>query len=173
MREAWAAGAARDPLTGALVADLVRGLPGDMLTKVDRMSMCHALEVRVPFLDHRLVEYALSLPASVKLEGTNTKAILKSAFHDLLPEDVLHRPKHGFDIPMGHWLKHELRPWAEELFSRENVTRRGWFDPDYIQRIWQEHLTNKREHNLTLWILMVFELWQRVHLEGESVALPA
>ena len=173
LREAWAAGAVRDPTTGALVADLVRGLPGDMLTKVDRMSMCHALEVRVPFLDYRLVEYALSLPASVKLEGTNTKAILKSAFRDLLPPDVLHRPKHGFDIPMGHWLKHELRPWAEELFSRENVARRGWFNPDYVQRIWHEHLTNRREHNLTLWILLVFELWQRVHLEGEALSLPS
>ncbi|MBE7561002.1 asparagine synthase (glutamine-hydrolyzing) [bacterium] len=164
LRQAWTAGARRDPLTAALVADLVRGLPGDMLTKVDRMSMRHNLEVRVPFLDHRLVEYALSLPAEFKLDGRNTKAILKSAFRDLLPDDLLRRPKHGFDIPMGHWLKHELRDLAEEMFSRKAVESRGWFNPDYVQRIWREHLSNKREHNLTLWILMVFEMWQRTHL---------
>ncbi len=165
LRDAWHVGARRDPLTGALTADLVRGLPGDMLTKVDRMAMRHNLEVRVPFLDSRLVEYALSLPASCKLDGTNTKAILKSAFRDRLPDDVLHRKKHGFDIPMGHWLKHELRDMAEEMFSRKSVESRGWFNAKYVRRIWREHLTNQREHNLTLWILVVFEMWQRTHLE--------
>jgi asparagine synthase (glutamine-hydrolysing) len=159
LREAFAAGAVRDPLSGALTGDLVRGLPGDMLTKVDRMSMCHSLEVRVPFLDHRLVEDALSIPASRKLQGKTTKAILKAAFKDRLPESVAKRKKHGFDIPMGHWLKNDLRPMAEEIFSESNVKRMGCFNPSYVQRIWKEHLTNKREHNLTLWILMVYHFW--------------
>lgn len=169
LAEAWRAGARRDPLTGALTADLVRGLPGDMLTKVDRMAMRHGLEVRVPFLAPRLVEYALGLPADRKLSGTTTKAILRSAFREHLPEAVLRRPKHGFDIPMGHWLKHQLRPWAEEVFSRGRVAARGWFNPDFVERIWQEHLADRREHNLTLWILLVFELWQQTHLEGRSL----
>jgi asparagine synthase (glutamine-hydrolysing) len=155
-----------DELSRMLWVDLRHGLPADMLTKVDRMSMLHSLEVRVPFLDHKLVEWAFSLPGNVKLNGTTTKWILKEAFKDMLPDDILHKRKHGFDVPVGEWFKHELRDVIGDVCSTETVTKRGLFNPHAVQSLLNDHTTGKRDYNNQLWILLSLELWQREYVDS-------
>lgn len=157
-----------DTLSRMLWVDIRHGLPDDMLTKVDRMSMLHSLEVRVPFLDHSLVEFAFSLPGSVKLRGKETKWILKETFKDLLPAEILYRRKHGFDVPVGEWFKKELREVIEDVCSEGTVNRRGLFDPRQVQRLIKDHQDGKRDYNNQLWILLSLELWQRYYLDSPS-----
>ncbi len=160
-----------DDLTRMLWVDLRHNLPADMLTKVDRMSMLHSLEVRVPFLDHKLVEYAFSLPGDYKLHGKTTKWILKEAFRDLLPAEIIDRRKHGFDVPVGEWFKNELREVIEDVCSSETTTRRGLFDPQRVHQVLKDHQDGKRDYNNQLWIFLSLELWQRRYLD--SPQLPA
>lgn len=154
-----------DTLTRMLWVDLRHNLPADMLTKVDRMSMLHALEVRVPFLDHTFVEQAFSLPGHVKLHGKRTKWILKETFRDLLPPDIIDRRKHGFDVPVGEWFRHELREQIEDVTSTQVVSERGLFNPDAVQSLVRDHREGKRDYNNQLWILLSLELWQREYLD--------
>lgn len=154
-----------DELTRMLWVDLRHGLPADMLTKVDRMSMLHSLEVRVPFLDHKLVEWAFALPDNVKLKGNTTKWILKEAFKDILPADILHKRKHGFDVPVGEWFKNELRDVIEDVCSTQTINKRGLFNPQAVQKILKDHTTGKRDYNNQLWILLSLELWQREYVD--------
>lgn len=155
-----------DDLNRMLWVDLRQNLPDDMLTKVDRMSMLHSLESRVPFLDHELVEFAFRLPGSVKLRGKTTKWILKKAFADRLPASILHRRKHGFDVPVGEWFKHELRDVIEDVCSDETVRRRGLFEPAAIKRLAGDHFAGRRDYNNQLWILLSLERWQRQFLDA-------
>lgn len=155
-----------DELSRMLWVDLRHGLPADMLTKVDRMSMLHSLEVRVPFLDHKLIEWAFSLPGKVKLNGTTTKWILKEAFKDMLPADILHKRKHGFDVPVGEWFKHELRDVIGDVCSKETITKRALFNPEAVQSLLNDHTTGKRDYNNQLWILLSLELWQREYVDS-------
>lgn len=152
-------------LTRMLWVDLRHNLPDDMLAKVDRMSMLHSIEVRVPFLDHTLVEYAFSLPDEVKLRGKTTKWILKEAFRDRLPGDLLTRPKHGFDVPVGEWFRHELRDALEDACSSERLNQRGLFDEKTVRAIINDHLDGRRDYNNQLWILLSLERWQRQFLD--------
>lgn len=154
-----------DELSRMLWVDLRHGLPADMLTKVDRMSMLHSLEVRVPFLDHKLVEWAFSLPGNLKLNGTTTKWILKEAFKDMLPDDILHKRKHGFDVPVGEWFKHELRDVIEDVCSAQTVNKRRLFQTQAVQSLLQDHVSGKRDYNNQLWILLSLELWQREYMD--------
>jgi len=162
-----------DDLTRMLWVDLRHGLPADMLTKVDRMSMLHSLEVRVPFLDHALVEYAFSLPGEVKLRGKTTKWILKEAFKDILPMEILNRRKHGFDVPVGEWFKNELRDLIEDACSETVANRRGLFDPRQVRRVIMDHQDGKRDYNNQLWILLSLELWQRQYLDRPPGDVPS
>ncbi|MGI6454469.1 MAG: asparagine synthase (glutamine-hydrolyzing) [bacterium] len=161
-----------DDLTRMLWVDLRHNLPADMLMKVDRMSMLHSLEVRVPFLDHQLVEYAFRLPGSVKLRGKTGKWILKEAAKGLLPDEILHRRKHGFDIPIGEWFKRELRDVIEDICSPETAKRRGLFHPRRLQQILTDHQNGKRDYNNHLWILLSLELWQRQFLDAPAGSVP-
>ena len=160
-----------DTLTRMLWVDLRHGLPDDMLTKVDRMSMLHSLEVRVPFLDHSLVEFAFSLPDSVKLRGKDTKWILKETFKDLLPDEIVYRRKHGFDVPVGEWFKNELRDVIEDVCSEATTNHRGLFDPRQVRQVLKDHQDGKRDYNNQLWILLSLELWQRYYLDSPSSGL--
>ncbi len=162
-----------DELTRMLWVDLRHGLPADMLMKVDRMSMLHSLEVRVPFLDHTLIEYAFSLPSFVKLHGKTTKWILKETFKDLLPIEILKRRKHGFDVPVGEWFRKELREEIEDVCSESNTNRRGLFDPRQVHRVMKHHLEGKRDYNNQLWILFSLELWQRNYLDRPPGSIPS
>ncbi len=154
-----------DVLNKMLWTDLRHNLPDDMLTKVDRMSMLHSLEVRVPFLDHKLVEYAFSLPGSVKLRDKTTKWLLKEAFTGRLPDSILHRRKHGFDVPVGEWFKHELRDVIEDACSEGALKKRGLFDPASVRGLIDDHCSGKRDLNNQLWILLSLERWQRQYLD--------
>ncbi len=140
-------------------------LAEDILTKVDRASMAVSLEVRAPFLDHRLAEYAASLPAHYKLKGRKTKYVLKRAVEDLLPSFVTRRGKKGFGVPVAEWLKVKLRPLARDLLSPARVKRAGVFNPDYITRLQDEHERGTANHRKTLWTLLMFELWHESFIE--------
>ena len=140
-------------------------LAEDILTKVDRASMAVSLEVRAPFLDPRVAEYAASLPLSYKLRGRTSKYILKRAVADLLPRFVTRRGKKGFGVPVAEWLKGQLRPLARDLLSEERIRRGGLFDPLYVSRLQDEHEQGKANHRKLLWTLLMFELWHESFIE--------
>ena len=140
-------------------------LAEDILTKVDRASMAVSLEVRAPFLDPRVAEFAASLPASYKLHGGKTKYILKRAVSDLLPPFVARRGKKGFGVPVAKWLKENLRPLARDLLSPERVRRAGVFNSDYVTRLQDEHERGVANHRKLLWTLLMFELWHESFVE--------
>ena len=140
-------------------------LAEDILTKVDRASMAVSLEVRAPFLDPRVAEFAASLPASYKLRGRKTKYILKRAVRDYLPPFVTRRGKKGFGVPVAEWLKENLRPLARDLLSPERVRRAGVFNPEYVTRLQDEHERGVANHRKLLWTLLMFELWHESFIE--------
>jgi asparagine synthase (glutamine-hydrolysing) len=140
-------------------------LAEDILTKVDRASMAVSLEVRAPFLDPRVAEYAASLPCNYKLRRLKTKYILKKAVHDMLPSFVTRRGKKGFGVPVAEWLKFNLRPLARDLLSPERVRRAGVFNPEYVARLQDEHERGVANHRKLLWTLLMFELWHESFVE--------
>ncbi len=140
-------------------------LAEDILTKVDRASMAVSLEVRAPFLDPRVAEFAASLPSNYKLRGRKTKYILKKAVRELLPPFVTRRGKKGFGVPVAEWLKEKLRPLARDLLSPERVRRAGVFNPTYIARLQDEHERGVANHRKLLWTLLMFELWHESFVE--------
>jgi asparagine synthase (glutamine-hydrolysing) len=140
-------------------------LAEDILTKVDRASMAVSLEVRAPFLDPRVAEYAASLPRNYKLRGRKSKYILKRAVEDLLPPFVARRGKKGFGIPVAEWLKKKLNPLTRDLLSAERVRRAGVFDPQYVTRLLDEHERGLANHRKPLWTLLMFELWHESFIE--------
>lgn len=154
-----------DPVTRMQSVDTRLYLAEDILTKVDRASMAVSLEVRAPFLDPRVAEFAASLPANYKLRGHKTKYILKKAVHELLPPFVTKRGKKGFGVPVAEWLKVKLRPLARDLLSPERVRRAGVFNPTYIARLQDEHERGVANHRKLLWTLLMFELWHESFIE--------
>jgi asparagine synthase (glutamine-hydrolysing) len=140
-------------------------LAEDILTKVDRASMAVSLEVRAPFLDPRVAEFAASLPSNYKLRGHKTKYILKKAVKEMLPSFVTRRSKKGFGVPVAEWLKSKLRPLARDLLSPERVRRAGVFNPDYVARLQGEHERGIANHRKLLWTLLMFELWHESFVE--------
>jgi asparagine synthase (glutamine-hydrolysing) len=140
-------------------------LAEDILTKVDRASMAVSLEVRAPFLDPRVAEFAASLPANYKLRGRKTKYILKRAIEDYLPPFVTRRSKKGFGVPVAEWLKGKLRPLARDLLSPERVRKAGVFDPEYVTTLQDEHERGVANHRKLLWTLLMFELWHESFIE--------
>jgi asparagine synthase (glutamine-hydrolysing) len=158
-----------DPLAQQQYVDMKTYLVDDILTKVDRMSMSTSLEVRVPLLDHRIVEFALGLPPHLKLQRGQTKVILRAAMKDLLPEAILDKPKEGFSIPLKQWLRGPLQPLMHDLLSAASVRQRGYFSPPVVAGWIDEHLSGRANHSHRLWALMVLELWQR-QLSGRQLA---
>jgi len=155
---------ADDHLSRVLYTDIKTYLVGDILVKVDRMSMANSLEVRAPILDHRVVEYAASIPASLKLRGNEKKYILKKAFERLLPPDILYRKKMGFSVPLAHWLRNELKVVAEEKLFRSENGLSNYFRLTEINNIWLEHQQGIRDHSATLWSLLMFEFWWQKYI---------
>jgi asparagine synthase (glutamine-hydrolysing) len=140
-------------------------LAEDILTKVDRASMAVSLEVRAPFLDPLVAEFAASLPANYKLRGRKTKYILKRAMEHSLPSFVTRRGKKGFGVPVAEWLKGKLRPLARDLLSPDRVRQAGVFNPDYVTRLQDEHERGVANHRKLLWTLLMFELWHESFVE--------
>jgi asparagine synthase (glutamine-hydrolysing) len=141
-------------------------LPDDLHVKMDRMSMANALETRSPMLDTALVEFVASLPPDLKIHRTRMKYVLKMAFRDMLPPELLNRRKHGFGVPLGYWFRHQLRSHVEETLLAPNARLRDYFNQNVIRTLFQEHVEGIRPHWDRLWILLNFELWLRLLEEG-------
>ena len=164
---------ARDPLSQLMYLDTKTYLVGDILTKVDRMSMATSLEVRVPILDHVFVEWVTGLPAGWKLrasQGTcQPKYILRKLAERVgVPPEVLYRPKQGFSLPLIHWLRNELRGELPRLLLEPRSLQRGYFEPRAVRRLLDEHWRGRRDHSYQIWLLLVLELWHRNFLEARS-----
>jgi asparagine synthase (glutamine-hydrolysing) len=164
-RRAWDTTLMAPDLRGVdryLALDTATYLPGDLLLKVDRMSMAHALEVRSPLLDHHVFAYAAALPGDLKLRRGTTKWLLKQlAARRGLPEHLVHRAKQGFGVPMGEWFRSELRPWIEDVLRDPATRARGYFDVAETERLLTEHLDGRTDHTSRLWNLASLELWHR------------
>jgi asparagine synthase (glutamine-hydrolysing) len=140
-------------------------LPEDVLTKVDRMSMAHSIESRVPLLDNEVVAFASTLPASLKIRTGRRKHILKEVAATLLPQEVLNRPKQGFGVPLELWFRGNLRELFSDTLLSPPSLQRGYFQPAFVRRIVDEHVSGMRDHSLRLWQLVVFERWHRLYVD--------
>jgi asparagine synthase (glutamine-hydrolysing) len=159
------------PFAAQMMAfDFETYLPEDCLTKVDRMSMAHSIESRVPLLDHLVVEFAARLPTSLKIQQDRRKHLLKQLAFKLVPREILDRPKQGFGVPIGHWFKGSLRDVFGDVLGSPEARQRGYFDAAFVDRILAEHLSGKRDHALRLWQLLVFELWHRQYIDTAALA---
>jgi asparagine synthase (glutamine-hydrolysing) len=135
--------------------------------KQDQMSMAASIESRVPFLDHRLVEFTAKMPTRMKLRGRETKWILREAMRGILPEEILTRSKMGFPVPIGSWLRNEFRQIVQEYVLSERALSRGLFNADFVREIVRGHNAGEK-HDERLWFLVNFEMWQRRFLDGEN-----
>jgi asparagine synthase (glutamine-hydrolysing) len=167
LARALAAAPSRDPLTRALITDLLTYLPGDLLVKVDLASMAHSLECRGPFLDHRVVELAMAMPIGrkLRLRGGRSKAILKDAFPEFLPPALRHRPKMGFGVPIDRWFRGDLKDELRSVLLDPVSLNRGLFRPETLTTLVNEHVDGRRDHAYKLWTLLVLELWFRNHID--------
>ena len=148
-----------------MVLDILTYLPDDILTKLDRAAMAVSLETRIPFLDHRVVEFAWRLPQSMKLHNGQTKWALRQVLYRHVPKEIIERPKMGFGIPLGNWLRGSLRDWADALLDESRLKREGYFYPTPIRQKWKEHLSGKRNWQHHLWSVLMFQSW----LENEKI----
>ena len=155
------AGVREGSVDEALRFYLGRYLADDILVKADRASMAASLELRAPFLDTHVVEFAARLPWRLKLSLTRTKVLLKRALRGIVPDEILRRPKKGFGIPVAAWIRGPLRSLFEELYSDSELRRAGLFEPRAAQAMLQRHLRGEADLRKPLWTLAMFQLWQR------------
>lgn len=153
-----------DPLHRALAFDMQTFLHG-LLVVEDKLSMAHSIEARVPFLDNDFVDFTLRIPSHYKLKGDEGKLILRRAMQPLLPPETISRRKQGFTPPDATWYRREMRPQVEALLLSDRALSRGYFKPEAVRRIVDEHLTEKRNHRFLLWSLLVFEWWNRLFID--------
>jgi asparagine synthase (glutamine-hydrolysing) len=168
MRRHFDAPSSASPLQRLLYADLKTYLH-KLLIKQDKMSMAASIESRVPFLDHKLVEFSTALPDRLKLRGWTTKYILRQSTKGLVPESILRRAKMGFPVPLTRWFRGQFRPLLDEFVLGERAVARGLFQPDFLKRLVEEHAAGRVDHTERLWTLLNFEIWQRHFIDGEPL----
>lgn len=151
--------ATEDPVLQMMYIDLVTYLPDDLLVKTDRASMAVSLETRAPFLDHRLVEFSWRVPAALKYNGSQGKLLLRALLARYVPRALTDRPKMGFGVPIGEWLRGPLRDWAATLLDPAAVKHAGIVDPAYINRLWREHQSRNRDWQYALWNALMLQAW--------------
>jgi asparagine synthase (glutamine-hydrolysing) len=142
-----------------LYFDQMTYLPDDLLVKTDRVAMAVSLESRMPFLDHRLVEWSWRLPLSLKIRAGQGKWLLRQLLYRFVPQPLVDRPKTPFGVPLDRWLRGPLREWAESLLAEERLKREGFLDPAPIRQRWQMHLSGQRNFAPLLWDVLVFQAW--------------
>jgi asparagine synthase (glutamine-hydrolysing) len=158
------------PLDRVLYLDSKTYLPGDILTKVDRMSMAVSLEARVPLLDHRLIEFVARMPDTMKMRGLETKYIFRRAVRDMVPAEILDRPKQGFGVPLQQWINDQLRGRIHETLREQRTRERGYVEDAYVRRLLEEHERNRRDHSGQLWALFMLEQWHRIFVDNDGRA---
>jgi asparagine synthase (glutamine-hydrolysing) len=152
-------GKLRDPLDEMLRMETEGSLPDNMLTKVDIASMANSLEVRAPMVDHHVMQFAASLPTKLKLRGAIGKYILKKAVRGLIPDEVIGRPKHGFDVPVDEWLRGDLKEFACDLLLGKQLRERGQLNAGRVRHLLEEHVKKRANLGWLLWRLLILELW--------------
>lgn len=158
----------REPLDVALTSDLNLYLPDDLLTLSDRISMAHSLEVRVPFVDHQLIECLFKMPARYKVCGFQKKVLFKKAIRDLLPPEHFTRPKQGFSIPLAYWLRGSLKPMLLDVVASRAAKESPWFDWVKVKKLVDEHISGQHNHEIRLWGILCFQEWSRQYLPAGS-----
>ena len=148
-----------DPLDRLMVLDTMTYLPDDILVKVDRATMAASLEARAPFLDHRVLAWAWRQPQSLKIADGRGKWILRRLLGSHIPAHLFERPKMGFAIPIGEWLRGPLRPWADALLDPARIEQEGYLRADVVGAAWREHLADRGTHEARLWAVLMFEAW--------------
>ena len=143
-----------------MALDQITYLPNDILVKVDRTSMASSIEARVPFLDHRLIEYSWKIPYSLKYRNGKSKWILRKILKNYVPENLTERPKMGFGIPLNDWLRGPLRDWAENLLNEKKLSQEGYFNPKLIREKWEDYISNKNKLLYDLWNVLMFQAWR-------------
>ncbi len=156
-----------DFLAATMFVDFMRYLPDDLLFKVDIASMAHGLECRAPFLDHKLVEFIGRIPTDLKLRGFTTKYLLRRAFGEMLPPEILRRPKMGFGVPIADWFRGELQGYLRDTLLDPAALRRGYFAPESVRQLVEDHVAARADHGYRLWSLLMFELWHRRYLVAQ------
>lgn len=155
-----------DPLSMIQYLDMKTYLPGDILTKVDRASMAHALEVRVPLLDHKLVEWISGLPPEMKLNGSEGKYIFKKSMEKYLPHDILYRRKQGFAVPLAAWFRGPLRERVQQALLGPTLADTGMFNQDYLRELVEQHLSGRRDYSAPIWTLLMFEAFLKKEMQA-------
>ena len=160
---------AKDLVDKMLYTELMTRIPDHALVIVDRMSMAHSLESRSPLVDPRLVEYAASIPAGLKLKGTKLKYIFRQVATRYLPRELITRRKQGFGFPIGAWMRTDLKSFVTNLFAESRFAELGLFQQSYMRRLLEEHVAGRADHSFRLWILVNLEIWHRLYMEGETL----
>lgn len=161
----WDASDAGDRWNRLMNVDVLTYLPNALLAKTDITSMAHSLEVRSPFLDHELMEFAARLPGAWKVSGADTKRLFKDAMQAWLPASIIDRPKRGFGAPIDSWFRHRLRFYAYDVLLDPAARARGWFEQDAMRQIIDDHAAGLRDNSTKLWALIQLELWIRTFIE--------
>ena len=142
--------------------DSLTYLPDDILTKVDRAAMSVSLETRIPFLDHRVAELAWRIPKHMKIRNGQGKWVLRQVLYKYVPSELIERPKAGFGVPVGKWLRGPLREWAESLLETSRLHHEGYLNVDLVHQIWREHLSGKLDWTARIWAILMFQAWLEV-----------
>jgi asparagine synthase (glutamine-hydrolysing) len=166
--EKYEEGETEDPLSKLLYLDIRSYLPEDLLVKTDIATMSNSIEARIPFLDHHFMEFVAQIPSCLKLRGSRAKFILKKAFSDFLPPDILKRRKMGFGVPMARWIREDLKNYVYDVLLDRKALQREYFRKEGIEQLLEEHLSLRYDHSARIWALLFLEVWFRMYIDQKG-----